>query len=40
MYLVFEFGPSVTEIKFVEGIHGELVYCVVSGGHWSFSCVE
>ena len=35
MYLVFEFGPRVREIKFAEGIHGELVYSIVSGGHWS-----
>ena len=27
MYFVFEFGPSV---KFAEGIHGELVYSIVS----------
>ena len=33
MYLIFEFG-RVIEIKFAEGLHGEIVYFAVSGGHW------
>ena len=35
MYLVSEIGPGVTEIQFVEGIHEEVVYFAVSGGHWT-----
>ena len=34
MYLVFEFGLGIYEIKFDLGIHGEVVYSIVNGGHW------
>ena len=34
IYLIFKFGLGVTEIKVAEGIHGEVVYSFVSGGHW------
>ena len=34
MYLIFEFGPGVTKIHFVQGIHAKIVYFATHEGHW------